>query len=132
MKHLFNDISSEEKNRILEMHKRAVDSEMIYENQSQDMGKNENLKIKEFVDVFKPLGSMWTQNKFDNTSYLSPSIEVGISDRLSFIQKSRPEIKCKLKRDGNTIECQDKNGIIKFNLTTEFVKFKKWISNYEH
>jgi hypothetical protein len=32
MKHLFNDISSEEKNRILEMHKRAVDSEMINEN----------------------------------------------------------------------------------------------------
>jgi hypothetical protein len=40
MKNLFNDMSSEEKNRILEMHKRSVDSEMINENQSQDMAKN--------------------------------------------------------------------------------------------
>jgi len=94
--------------------------------------ENENSKIKEFVDVFKPLGVMWTQNKFDDKAYLSPSIEVGIGDRLSFNRINRPEIKCKLKRDGNTILCQDKNGITNFNLTTEFVKFKKWISNYEY
>jgi hypothetical protein len=37
MKHLFNDISSEEKNRILEMHKRAVDFEMINEEESETM-----------------------------------------------------------------------------------------------
>jgi hypothetical protein len=33
MKHLFNDISSEEKNRILEMHKRSVDFRIIEESQ---------------------------------------------------------------------------------------------------
>ena len=31
MKHLFNDISQDEKDRILEMHKRAINSEMINE-----------------------------------------------------------------------------------------------------
>jgi hypothetical protein len=89
-------------------------------------------KIKEFVQVFQPLGVMWTQNKLDDTASLSPSDEVGIGDRLSFVRKGRDGIKCKLKRDGNTIQCQDKNGITNFNLTNDIIKFKKWISNPNH
>jgi hypothetical protein len=47
MKHLFNDISSEEKNRILEMHKGYADYGMINENQANDMAKNAISKSKQ-------------------------------------------------------------------------------------
>ena len=102
---------------------------VINENQSQDM-----VKIKEFVDEFKPLGVMWVQDEFDKTAVMSPSPEVGVGERISFIRKDKPEIKCKLRNglNGYIIRCQDKNGSTDFNLNTEFVKFKKWISNYVH
>ena len=124
MKNLFNSISQEEKSRILEMHsgKKNVISE-----QSDPV-----IKIREFVNSFLPLGAMWVQNKMDNTSYLSPSSKVGVGDRLSFVRKGRNDIKCKLKRDGETIECIAKDGVQNFNLLNDFESFRKWLSNPNH
>jgi len=53
MKHLFNDISQEEKDRILEMHKGAINSEMINENPARFIGQGIRKGAqyaKQFVD----------------------------------------------------------------------------------
>jgi len=53
MKHLFNDISQDEKDRILEMHKGAINSEMINEQPARFIGQGlkKGFKYaKQFVD----------------------------------------------------------------------------------
>jgi len=53
MKHLFNDISQDEKDRILEMHKGAINSEMINEQPARFIGQGLRKGaqyVKQFVD----------------------------------------------------------------------------------
>jgi len=91
---------------------------------------NEMGKIKEFKELFSPLGVMWIQNENDSTAYMPQEGESNTGGRLSFTRKGK-NITCKLKRDGVTIQCQDGDKIMKFNLDTELDKVRKWMSNYQ-
>jgi hypothetical protein len=79
MKHLFNDLPSEEKTRILEMHKKASDKHYLTENITIDDFKPKmECIIDNQAEYLPALRAAWgrckNQNKYKHLSQLAPNV----------------------------------------------------------